>query len=189
MGGRIGGGSVGDGARCLARSSSAFEAAWLEYSMAFLTIDLGGGVKKVEVRRYPLGYRNPNVLAGEMVWLIETKGTSEAPANAIVDSVCVGDRPGQARIVGIIAFSGSECYADMKAFREDARSHCVKKGGDKDWDGVGERYAWRIASVKMLQAPILAPRKTQTGMPSATSFEVVLERRGGDWGCTNLHPR
>ena len=133
-----------------------------------------GEVKKVEVRRYPLGYRNPNVLAGEMAWLIETKGTSEAPANAIVDSVCVGDRPGQARIVGIIAFSGSECYADMKAFREDARSHCVKKGGDKDWDGVGERYAWRIASVKMLQAPILAPRKTQTGMPWATTFDVVV---------------
>ena len=62
----------------------------------------------------------------------------------------------------------------MKAFRDDARSHCVKKGGDKDWDGVGEIYAWRIASVEMLQAPIMAPTKTQTGLPRATSFEVVV---------------
>ena len=103
-----------------------------------------GGVKTVEVRRYPLGHRNPNILADELVWLIETRGTPNASANAIVDSFSVGDRPRRAQIVGIIAFSTSECYTDMKAFREDARSHCIKQGSDMDWDGKGEMFAWNI---------------------------------------------
>ena len=105
---------------------------------------------------------------------MEGAAAVKAPRNALVDSVHVGDRPREARIFAIVALSGSERNADTKALRDDAKSHCIKEGGDKDWDGAGERYAWRIASVKTLQAPILAPRKMQTGMPRATSFEVVV---------------
>ena len=62
----------------------------------------------------------------------------------------------------------------MRAFREDARNHCVKEGEDKDWDGIGLMYAWRIALVKKIKNPIVPPRKTMTGMPWETFFEVVL---------------
>ena len=132
------------------------------------------GLKTDEIRRYPLGHHNPKVRAGERVWLIETVGTYQAPGNAIVDSVTVGCRPGAARIVGIVSFSGSDRYAERKAFRDDAKRHCIKEGGDKDWDGVGDMYAWHIESVQALQVPLPAEGKTYTGFPSPRSFEVLL---------------
>ena len=135
------------------------------------------GIKTAEVRGYTLGHRNPNVLPGEEVWLIETKGTSEAPGNAVGDRACFGERPQKARIVGTVTFSHAERYADVTAFRADVSNHCICEGGDKDWDGSGERYAWRIASVSALQEPHVDPVKTQTGIPAPATFEVVFSAR------------
>lgn len=134
------------------------------------------GIKTAEVRGYTLGHRNPNVLPGEEVWLIETKGTSEAPGNAVGDRACFGERPQKARIVGTVTFSHAERYADVTAFRADVSNHCICEGGDKDWDGSGERYAWRIASVSALQEPLVDPVKTQTGIPAPCDV------RGGVFG-------
>ena len=66
-----------------------------------------------------------------------------APRNAVVDSVLVGDWAGEARILAIVA----------KALRDVAMGHCIKEAGHKDCDGAGERSALRIASVKALQSP------------------------------------
>ena len=48
------------------------------------------GCKTAEVRGYDLGYKFPNVLPGEEVWLIETLGTPAAPRNAIGDTASMG---------------------------------------------------------------------------------------------------
>ena len=117
------------------------------------------------------------MLPGEEIWLIETKGTSEAPGNAVGDRACFGERPQKARIVGTVTFSHAERYADVTAFRADVSNHCICEGGDKDWDGSGERYAWRIASVSALQEPLVDPVKTQTGIPAPATFEVVFSAR------------
>ena len=132
------------------------------------------GVKTTEVRSYGLGYKNPHVLPDEEMWLIETTGTRNAPQNAIAHGACLGDRPERARIVGTVTFSGAERYTSVEAFRTGARSHCIAIGGDKDWDGSGERFAWSVASVKGLQTPIPAPRKTMTGLLVPTTFTIII---------------
>ena len=142
------------------------------------------GIKTKEVRNYALQHRRkPHVSPGEEVWLIETPGTGQAPKNAIVRGARIGGRPDRAQIVGTVTFSRAVRYTSVAAFRKDARSHCIAKGGDKDWNGAGELYAWRVAEVKALQTPIPDPQKTMTGMPTPTPFAVTFameqHRQGG----------
>jgi len=135
---------------------------------------LVAGVKVKEVRSYGLNHRSPNILPGEEVWLIETLGTVQAPANALTDGARIGERPTKAHIIGTITFSHAEPYGSVRAFRADAASHCIKEGRDKDWDGRGERYAWHVSSVRLLQTPVPVAHKTQTGLPRATTFAVAF---------------
>ena len=63
---------------------------------------------------------------------------------------------------------------EAAAFVKDHNVACVAQAGDTDWDGSGERYAWRVASVKALQTPIPDPRKTMTGLPVPTTLTVTF---------------
>ena len=131
------------------------------------------GIKTVEVRGYDLCYKYPNVLPGEEVWLIETPGPPKALKSAIGDRMDMGQRPKRAQIVGTVIFSNAEKYADVNAFRADARRHCIAECGDKDWNGTsGSRYAWQVEAVRSLVSPICDPPKTMTGIPNHTSYEV-----------------
>ena len=130
------------------------------------------GIKTVEVRGYDLRYKYPNVLPGEEVWLIETPGSSKALESAISDRMDMGQSPKRAQIVGTVIFSNAEKYADVNAFRADARRHCIAERGDKDWDGSGDKYAWQVEAVRAVRSPICDPKKTMIGIPNHTSYEV-----------------
>lgn len=130
------------------------------------------GLRTVEVRGYGLGFKNPNVLPGEEVWLIETLGPKKARKNAIGDRRDIGQRPKRAQIVGTVIFSQAEQYADVDAFRADAGRHCIEERGAHVWDGRGDRYAWHVWAVRALSKPICGPVKTVQGIRKHTSFEV-----------------
>ena len=99
------------------------------------------------------------------MWLIETRGPkAEASANAIIPAT-VSPRPAVAHIVGTVKFSHSTRYDTTEDFRADENGHCILAGGQYDWTGGGEMYAWHVAEVHRLLAPVLAPKeKTMVGL-------------------------
>lgn len=134
---------------------------------------LMAGVKTVEVRGYDMNYKNPNVLPSEELWLIETRGSPNASRNANpCDFSDMGSRPAKAQIVGTVIFSRAARYTDITSFRDDAWRHCIKEGGNKDWDGNGVRYAWHVKAVRTLKQPICGPPKTMAGIPIKRTYSL-----------------
>ena len=65
-------------------------------------------------------------------------------------------------------------------FRTDEQKHCIRKGGSKDWDGKGDRFAWKIASVKRLAKP-LAVSTGHTGWAQPRSYTVSFPEQAGEF--------
>ena len=110
------------------------------------------GVKTKEARTYALG-TNGVAIAGQELWLVETKGR-ETDTNQRDLAECVGEkigsRPGLSQIVGTIVFSGSEQYSSEACFRGDVAAHRVKAGGRLDWSRSGVMHGWRVQHVRVL---------------------------------------
>ena len=137
------------------------------------------GAKSIEARRYRLGHRDI-AKASEHLWLIETPGPiCKATKNALVGDRNIAPRPAKAQIIGTVCFSHSAQYKSCAAFRKDARNHCIREGGEYDWDGTGEMHGWAISSVRALAQAIPAPaNKSQTGLGAPRSFEVTFADTG-----------
>ena len=133
-----------------------------------------GGVKSVEARPYALGFRNiarPDV---EM-WLVETPSQGYAISNGWVfaDGAAVAPMPEKAQIVGTVTFSRSDEYESLAAFGADRENHRIAKGGHYDWDGKGERHAWRVSAVCRLAQPVPQPgAKGTTGFTTKRPYTV-----------------
>ena len=132
------------------------------------------GVKTIEARSYGLGYRNIAQPGVEM-WLVETP----APANAaskgwvLAGGAAMAPRPEKAQMVGTITFPRSEEYESLAASRADRENHRIAKGGHYDWDGNGERHAWRVPTVRRLAQPVPQPgRKSTTGFTKNRPYTV-----------------
>ncbi len=134
------------------------------------------GVKRKELRDYVLGYLNIAQANTEM-WLVETSGRcANASKHAVVDGVDIGARPKKAQIVGTIEFSAETSYPDQAAFRADTPNHRAREGGAYDWKGpaAGPRYAWHVACVRPLVAPVPVGSTGMTGFGRPRSFEVLF---------------
>ena len=135
------------------------------------------GTKTAEVRDYEFGHRKIAFPGEETT--VETRGPPAQPSrNAAIDGVDVGARPAASQLVGTITFSHSEPYESRAAFRADAAAHRIQEDGPRDWDGTGERHAWRVASVRPLTVPVPVASTGQTGF-GPRSFDVSFrgERR------------
>ena len=142
------------------------------------------GVKTVEVRSYALGYRNIAQPDVEM-WLVETPGIANAisAGGVLVGGVAVASRPKDAQIVGTVTFSHSVEYERPAAFRADSENHRIAKGGSYDWDGKGERHAWRVSAVRRLARPVPQfGRKGITGFTQKRPHTVSFEKTVGTVG-------
>ena len=132
------------------------------------------GVKKVEVRKYDLGWRRIAEARREM-WLVETPGDRKSLRSgwAIAGDNVVAERPEVARIVATIVFSHAKKYVSREEFRDDEENHRIGEGGNYDWDGSGDMYGWYVAEVRRLYEPIeQAGPKGTTGFTVPRSFSV-----------------
>ena len=111
------------------------------------------GLKLVEARRYALGYHGI-AHANEELWLIETPGPATSTKNAMPENSAVSPRPAKAQIVRTICFTAAIRYTGRRAFRADAGRHRIAAGGNKEWRGDGQMYAWEVGPVRALQEPI-----------------------------------
>ena len=120
----------------------------------------------MEARSYALGYRNIAHADVEM-WLVETPGHTDAMPKGwvLAGGAAVAARPEKAHIVGTITFSRSDEYVSIAAFRADRENHRIAKGGHYDWDGKGEKHAWRVSVVRCLAQPV-----PQLGGKGTTGF-------------------
>ena len=82
-------------------------------------------------------------------------------------------RPEVAQIVGTVTFSRSDEYESLAAFQADRENHRIAKGGHYDWDGEGERHAWRVSAVRRLAQPVPQPgAKSTTGFTKNRPYTV-----------------
>ena len=112
------------------------------------------GVKTVEVRSYALGYRNIAQPDVEMR-LVETSAQADANSKGWVlpGGAVMAPRQEKAQIVGTVTFSRLDEYESLAVFRANRRNHRIAKDGHYDWDGKGERHAWRVSAVHRLAQP------------------------------------
>ena len=132
------------------------------------------GVKTVEARSYVLGYKNIAQPDVEM-WLVETRAQEDALAKGwvLAGGAAVPPRPEEAQIVGTVTFSRSDEYTSLLAFGADRENHRIAPGGHYDWDGTGERHAWRVSAVRRLAQPVPQPgRKGYTGFTKNRPYTV-----------------
>ena len=132
------------------------------------------GVKKVEARRYDLGWRRIAEARREM-WLVETPGNHKSLRSgwAIAGDNVVAERPEVARIVATIVFSHAKRYVSREEFRDDEENHRIGEDGNYDWDGIGDMYGWYVAEVRQLAEPIeQAGPKGTTGFANPRSFSI-----------------
>ena len=114
---------------------------------------------------------------------METKGPSNKnaaqAAQAIVGDFHIGSRPAAAQIVGTVSFSQSCSYRDQQAFHDAKDRHRIATGSQKDWDGTGKRYGWRVGKVRSLTTPVPVQSTGQTGLGEC-SHSVVFAAPTGD---------
>jgi hypothetical protein len=142
------------------------------------------GVKTVEVRTYALGHRNIAQPDVEM-WLVETPAKANAISKGWVlpGGDAVAPRPKDAQIVGTVTFSRSDEYETPAAFRADRENHRIAQGGSYDWDGKGERHAWRVSAVRRLARPVPQPGgKGTTGFTENRPHTVSFAETAGTVG-------
>ena len=106
---------------------------------------------------------------------METLAQADALAKGwvLAGGAAVAPRPEKAQIVGTVTFSRSDEYESLAAFRADSENHRIAKGGHYDWDGKGERHAWRVSAVRRLAQPVPQPgRKGNTGFTVNRPYTV-----------------
>lgn len=108
------------------------------------------GEKVIETRTYPL----PQKYVNQWMWLIETPGKTQ---------------DFQARVIGMIKFSGSKQYKNATEWRAEYEWHLVKPDDpDYKWRRDKQKHGWVVEDVRTCRAfPAPKPR----GIVYASPFE------------------
>ena len=93
------------------------------------------------------------------MWLVETPAQADAISKGWVlpGGAAMAPRPEKAHIVGTVTFSRSDEYESLAAYRANSGNFRIAKDGHYDWDGKGERHAWRVSAVRRLAHPVPQP--------------------------------
>lgn len=109
----------------------------IQYPISRLILD---GQKTIETRTYPI----PAKYVGVEMAIIETPGS---------------DGSFDARIVGLIQFSGCFKYKSKKEFYKDCHRHFVTDDMPWKWENKKPKWGWQISKVTVFKNPRKAPAK------------------------------
>jgi hypothetical protein len=98
------------------------------------------GEKSVETRSYAL----PKKYEGVELALIATPGKK---------------RKFQSKIIGVITFSHSFQYLNIKDWIDDSNRHCIFPGSPYYWDANKQKYGWVVSNIEKFNSPIDPPIK------------------------------
>jgi hypothetical protein len=98
------------------------------------------GEKSVETRSYPL----PNKYEGVELALIATPGKK---------------RKFKAQIIGLVTFSHSFQYQNIKDWTDDSNRHCIFPGSIYYWDVNKQKYGWVVSNIEKFNKPLDPPIK------------------------------
>jgi hypothetical protein len=98
------------------------------------------GEKSVETRSYPL----PKKYEGVELALIATPGKK---------------RNFQSKIIGVITFSHSFQYKNIKEWLHDSNRHCIMPDSKYYWDVSKQKYGWVVSNINKFNNPIDPPAK------------------------------
>ena len=109
----------------------------IQYPISRLILN---GQKTIETRTYPI----PAKYVGVEMAIIETPGR---------------DRSFEARVVGLIQFSGCFKYKSKKEFYEDSHRHFVTEDTAWKWESKKPKWGWQISRVTVFKNSMKAPAK------------------------------